>query len=157
MKKFSLSSIFLYKLSWDFSRKKKCNNILNSWKIVFQALDDKRRHFTELLDDNLKPVEPSTTNSSPWLKLFGHFSSLCTRATRAIVNHASIGKYRLRFFPQEKFKCSCGLYPIKTRYHIFYDYKRYNVYWNLRRDTIAHFTLFLEFNSRAFSFRESIT
>ena len=33
--------------------------------MVFQALDDKGRHFMELLDDNLKPVEPSTTNSSP--------------------------------------------------------------------------------------------
>jgi len=96
--------------------------------MVFQALDDKGRHFMDLLNDNLKPVESSTTNSSLWLKLFDHSSSLCTRATRAIVNHASIGEYRLRFFSQEEFKCSCGFYPIKTRYHIFHNYKRYNVY-----------------------------
>jgi len=61
----------------------------------------------ELLDDDLKPVEPSTANSSPF-KLFGHSNLLCTRATRVIVNHALIGEYRLRLFPQKEFKYLCG-------------------------------------------------
>ena len=68
-----------------------------------------------------------------------------------------IGEYRLRFFTQKEFKYPCSLYPIKTRHHILHDYKRYNNNWNPRRDTIVHFTFFLEFNSKAFSFRESIT
>ena len=38
----------------------------------------------------------------------------------------------------------------------FYECKRYNNYWNPRKDLIAHFTLFLEFNSNTFSFGESI-
>ena len=38
-----------------------------------------------------------------------------TRATRAITNHAPIGKYRLKFFPWEDFSCLCGTYPIETR------------------------------------------
>ena len=157
-KKFSLSPIFSCKLSWDFSRKSKCNNILNSWKkMVFQTSDDKERHFMELLDEDLKLVEPLTANSSLWLILFGCSNSLCARATRVIVNHAPIGEYRLEFFPREEFKCLCGLYSIETRHHILHDCKRYNSYWNPRRDTIAYFTLFLEFNSRAFSFGESIT
>ena len=124
---------------------------------MFQASNAKGQNFLDLLDDNLKPIEPSYSKGGPWLKFFGHSNSLCARASRAIINHAPIGEYRLRFFPQEEFKCPCGLYPIETRRHVLHNCKRYNNYWNPRWDTIAHFTLFLEFNSSAFSFRESIT
>ena len=48
-------------------------------------------------------------------------------------------------------------YPIETRQHILHEYRRFNNYWNLRWNTLAYFTLFLEFNSSAFSFGESIT
>ena len=41
-KEFSLTLLFPCKSSWDFERKDKCNNILKQWKIIFQALDDKR-------------------------------------------------------------------------------------------------------------------
>jgi len=78
-----------------------------------------------------------------WLKYFGHSNLLCVKATRAIVNHVPIGEYQLRFFSQEEFKCSCSNYPIKTRY---------NNYWNPKRVMISYFTLFLEFNSKAFLF-----
>ena len=37
--------------------------------------------------------------SSLWLKVFSHSNLLCARATKVIVNYASIGKYWLRFFP----------------------------------------------------------
>ena len=156
-KKFDLTPIFPCKSSWDFSRKNECNNILNSWKMSFQALDDKGCHFLELLDDDSKPIEPLTSRGGPWLKYFEHSNSLCARATRAIVNHAPIGEYHLRFFPREEFKCPCGLHCIKSRHHILHECRRYNNYWNPRRDSIVHFTLFLEFNCNAFSFRESVT
>ena len=137
-----------------------CHGILawnDNWRMMFQASNAKGQNFLDLLDDNLKPIEPSYSKGGPWLKFFGHSNSLCARASRAIINHAPIGEYRLRFFPQEEFKCPCGLYPIETRRHVLHNCKRYNNYWNPRWDTIAHFTLFLEFNSSAFSFRESIT
>jgi len=76
------------------------------------------------------------------------------RATRAIVNHAPIGEYRLRFFPKEEFSCPCGLYPIESRWHLLHECKRFNNYWNSRRDSISHFVLFLVYNSNAFSFGE---
>ena len=79
------------------------------------------------------------------------------QATRAIVNHAPISEYRLRFFLQKDFKCLYSIYSIEIRHHILYKYRRYNEYWNPRRDVISHFTLFLEFNSSTFSFGESIT
>ena len=146
-KKLDLTSIFPCKSSWDFSRKNECNNILNSWKMHFQALDDKGQHFLELLDDDSKPIEPLISKGGTWLKYFGHSNSLCTRATRVIVNHTPIGEYCLRFFPWEEFKCPCGLYPTESRWHILHECRRYDNYWNPRRDSIVHFTLFLEFNS----------
>ena len=122
--------------------------------MTFQISDKKRNHFLKLLNNNNKPLELTYSKGGTWLKYFGHSNSLCVRATRAIVNHAPIGKYRLRFFPQKNFKCLCGNYPIETRCHILYDC---NEYWNTRRDIISHFTLFLELNSSAFSFGENIT
>ena len=121
--------------------------------MTFQASDAKGRHFLELLNDKLQPIKPSYSKGGSWLKYFGHSNSLCTRA---IINHTPIGEYCLRFFPQEEFECPCGQYPIETRWHILHECRRFNNYWNLRWDTIAYFTLFLEFNSNTFSFGESI-
>jgi len=61
--------------------------------MTFQALDGKGNHFLDLLDDDLNVIEPSYTRGRPWLQAFGHSNSLCARATRAITNHAPIGKY----------------------------------------------------------------
>ena len=74
------------------------------------------------LDENSTSIKPYAAKGSPWLKFFGHSNSLCTRAIRAIVNHTPIGKYRLRFFSQEEFKCPCGFYPIKSRCYILYKF-----------------------------------
>ena len=86
-----------------------------------------------------------------------HSNLLYTRASRAIVNYAPISEYQLRFFPKEEFKYLYRVYPIKIRWYILHECRRYSNYWNSRKDTIAHFTLFLEFNSSTFSFRENIT
>ena len=51
---------------------------------------------------------------SDWIKYFGYLNSLYARATRAIINYATIEEYCLRFFPRENFSCLCRLYPIKT-------------------------------------------
>ena len=115
--------------------------------MIFKALDDNSRNFMDLLNDNLNNIELMYLKEGLWLKYFGHSNSLCARATRAIVNHAPIGKYWLRFFPRKEFVCPYSEYSIKTKRHILYKYKRFNKYWNLRRDIIAHFILFLEFNS----------
>ena len=123
----------------------------------FQASDKKGHQFLELLNNDNKPLELTYSKGRSWLKYFGYSTLLCMRATRAIVNHAPIGKYWLRFFPWEEFKCLYRTYPIETKHYALFDHKRYNKYWNPRRDTISHFILFLEFNSSAFSFGESIT
>jgi len=81
--------------------KNKCDKILNNWKITLQALDNKGRYFLDLLDDDLKSIEPTYSKRGLWLQFFGHFNPLCTKAIRAITNHTSIEEYQLRFFPQE--------------------------------------------------------
>jgi len=83
-----------------------------------QVLDENDHHFLELLDNNNNSLKLTYSKGGSWLKYFGHSNSLCTRATRAIVNHAPIRKYQLRFFPWEEFKCLCGNYPIKTLYFV---------------------------------------
>jgi len=51
----SLSS----KISWDFCRKTNSNNIINLWKMTFQALDGKGKNFLDLADINNDTIEPS--------------------------------------------------------------------------------------------------
>lgn len=121
-------------------------DIVATWKMIFQALDLKEWQFLKLY-----------AKEGSWLKYFSHLNLLYVRVTRMITNHASIGKYRLRFFPWENFSCLCGNYPIESRHYILYEYKRYNKYWNLKRDTIGQFILFLEFNYSAFAFANTIT
>ena len=125
--------------------------------MTFQVSDLKGHQFLNLCDGDNNLLEPSYVKGGTWLKYFGHSNSLCTRMTRATINHAPIGEYRLRFFPREDFSCLCGNYLIETRCHILHECRRYNKYWNPRRDSISHFTLFLEFKSGAFSFESTTT
>ena len=125
--------------------------------MTFQVSNAKGHNFMNLLNKNSNPIKLYAAKDSPWLKFYGHFNSLYIRATRAIINHTPIGKYQLRFFLWEEFKCLCSLYSIESKHHILYKYKHFNNYWNLNRESITHFTLFLEFNSSAFSFGDNTT
>jgi len=92
-KEFNILPIFLCKLLWDFSKKSKYDSILNNWKMSFQASNTKGHSFMNLLDENSNSIELYAAKGGSWLRFFGHSNSLCTRATRAIVNHAPIGEY----------------------------------------------------------------
>jgi len=123
--------------------------------MIFQASDSKGKQFLNLLDSDNNIIELSYIKGGSWLKFIGHSNSLCIRASRAITNYAPTSKYRLRFFPREKFRCSCRLYPIELRHYILYECRRFNNYWNPKRDSISHFVMFLEFNPSAFAFSSS--
>jgi len=140
------------KTSWDFCKKTDSNNIISQWKMTFQASEGKEQHFLDLLDDDLNTIEPSYMKGGPWLHVFGHSNSLCAHATRAITNHAPIGEYCLRFFPNNDFSCPCNNYPIESRRHILHECRRFNGYWNPRRDSLSHFTMFLVANPNVFAF-----
>ena len=98
--------------------------------MTFQASEARGKHFLDLLDDDLCPLEPLYSKGGSWFKYFGHL--LCVRATRAIINYAPMGEYCLCFFPKEDFSCLCGNYPIKTRCYILHECRRFNNYWNSR-------------------------
>ena len=115
-------------ISWDYCKKINSNNIINHWKMTFQASDGKERSFLNLVDNNYEDIEPSYIKEGPWLQAFGYSNLLCTRAIRAITNHALIEEYHLRFFPNEDFSCPCGNFPIELRRHVLYDCKRHNKY-----------------------------
>ena len=120
--------------------------------MTFQASNGKGRQFLDLVDDDLNIIEPAYTKGGPWLQVFGYSNSLCACATRAITNHSPIGEYHLRFFPNKDFKCPCSNYSIESRRHILHECTRFNRYWNPRRDSLSHFTMFLIANPNAFTF-----
>jgi len=80
-KEFNLTPLFPCKSSWDFNRKSECDDLLKQGKMFFQASDNKSRHFLDLLDNDLRPIEPSYAKGGSWIKYFGHLDSLCPRAT----------------------------------------------------------------------------
>ena len=96
--------------------------------MFFHVAESRGKSFLNLLDNTLNPIKSSNIKGSPWLQYFGMSNLLYARATRAITNHTPIGEYRLRFFPIEKFSCLYGMYPIKIRKHILYEYSRFNKY-----------------------------
>jgi len=120
--------------------------------MTFQASDGKGKHFLDLFDDNLNVIELFYARDGPWLQTFGYSNSLCACVVRAITNHAPIGEYRLRIFPNMDFVCPYNNYPIKSRRHILHKCQRFNGYWNPRRDTLSHFVMFLTSNLNAFAF-----
>ena len=81
------------KIFWDFCKKTDSDNIINQWKMTFQASNGKGNHFLDLLDDDFNIIELSYTKDGPWLQAFGHSNSLCAHTMRAITNHAPIGEY----------------------------------------------------------------
>ena len=140
------------KISWDSCKKTDSDDIINQWKMTFQASDGKGNHFLDLLDDDFNIIEPSYMKGSPWLQAFGHSNSLCAHAMRAITNHAPIREYWLKIFPNKDLSCPCNNYPIESRRYILHECKRFNRYWNPRRDLLSHFVMFLVANPNAFAF-----
>jgi len=94
-KSFNLQPILLSKLFWDYYKKIDSNNIINLWKMTFQALDGKGRHFLDLVDDSCVDIKPSYIKGGSWLQSFSYSNLLCARATRAITNHTLIEEYHL--------------------------------------------------------------
>ena len=154
-KSFQPTPSYPCKTSWDFCKKTDSDDIINQWKMTFQASDGKGNHFLDLVDDNFNPIEPLYIKGGPWLQSFGYSNSICARATRAITNHVPIGEYHLRFLPNMDFSCLCNNYPIESRRHILHECKRLNRYWNPRRDSLSHFVMFLITNPSAFAFTDS--
>jgi len=94
-KEFNLTFLYPCKTSWDFSKKKECDNIIRNWQMFFQMSNFKEKQFLDLLDDDFNTIEPLCIKGGLWIKHFGYSNLLCTRAMRAIANHTLIEEYYL--------------------------------------------------------------
>jgi len=65
-KSFNLILLFPVKNSWEFSKKSECDNIINNWKMTFQASDQKGRNFLDLVNSDNKTLEPMYSKGRAW-------------------------------------------------------------------------------------------
>jgi len=61
--------------------------------MTFQVSDLKGKSFLDLVDGDDNILEPFYCKGGTWLQFFSHSNMLCTRAMRAITNHAPIGEF----------------------------------------------------------------
>jgi len=108
-------------------------------------------------NDNYLPTKLTYLRDGLWLKIIGYSNFLCIRATRAIINHAPIWEYCLRFFLKKNFSCLYRVYPIESRHHILQKYRRYNNYWNSNRNSLllCHIP-WIKFRSVVLSWRSHV-
>ena len=90
-RKYQPTLSFPWKISWNFSKKRESKDLINRWKITFQALDNKDHNFLELLDNENNPLELTYFKGRILLKYFGYLNLLCTKATRSVINYVPIG------------------------------------------------------------------
>ena len=64
-KTFNLLPLLLCKNCWKFSKKSECDNIVNVWKMMFQASDLKGNQFLDLLDNDNNTIELSYIKGGP--------------------------------------------------------------------------------------------
>ena len=53
------------RISWDYCKKTDSDDIISQWKMTFQALDRKDKHFLDLLDNDFNTIKPSYTKGCP--------------------------------------------------------------------------------------------
>jgi len=66
-KLFHPTSAYPCKIFWDYCEKTDSDNIINQWKMMFQASDGKGKQFLDLLDDDFNTIKPAYTKGGPWL------------------------------------------------------------------------------------------
>ena len=125
-----ISPILPSETLWDFSRKEECDFIVKKWQMYFQASNYKERNFLNLNNNDSNPICPTYLKNRAWLKHCSLSNLFCACITRLMTNHAPIGEYRQRFFPNASIPCPCSNSPIETRSHILHGCEQYKKSWN---------------------------
>jgi len=86
-KKIQSCSTLSWKISWNFTKKDECDNIIGKWYISFKISNYKRRNFLNILNNDLSNIKLSYTKEGSWIEQFGFSNLLCVQATWAITNH----------------------------------------------------------------------
>ena len=139
--------------SLDALSQKSSKACLDEWTTEFLRGETRGRSFLTINTEKYKVAIPTYAEGGTWMCHLGHSISLCARATRAILNHAPIGEYRTRFFPQETCACPCGQSNVETRLHILTECTRFTSdRITLPSPCIGDFIKFLTSNPLAFAF-----
>ncbi|XP_006462344.1 hypothetical protein AGABI2DRAFT_143963 [Agaricus bisporus var. bisporus H97] len=125
------------------------NSLSNSWY--------------DITDKEGNEVLPSHLQGGPWFQTYqgvkaANNSPLFARLMRVMCNHAPIGEYRVRFFPNKPYKaCQCNLRSPETRQHLLMVcplfVRQINHYDLDGITTIRGLILFLQDNPQVFSFK----
>jgi len=83
--------VYPCKMSWDYSKKTKCDDILNNWKMTFQALDGKGNQFLNLLDDTLNCSMPKENLSFNCLDTQTRYVHMCPEQSQIMLQLENIG------------------------------------------------------------------
>ena len=143
------------KNSFLLSKKLECNRSLKSWQKSFKDSKKKGQLFLEFKDDNDKVIKPTYAKGGSWLTHIGISNSVCARFTRMMLEHASIGEYWQRFFPNTPIQCPCGEADIEMREHIVMQCRRYDTSFCPRDIRISSFVEFIIGNPTLFCFDNS--
>jgi len=93
---------------YQFNRKKECNDALKEWQNSFFTSQKKGQLFLDFEDKKQIVIKPTYTKDSSWLLAISFTNALCIHFTHMTTDHAPIGKYRQRFFPNSPLSCLCG-------------------------------------------------
>jgi len=104
--------------SYLFSKKKECDNTLKKWQNSFYTSQKRGQLFLDFEDKKQIVIKPMYIKGGSWLPSIGFTNALCTWFTHMTTDHAPIGEYRQRFFPNSPLSCSCGQAELQTREHI---------------------------------------
>ena len=110
----------------------------------------------------LAVFDPPSHTSSPALQMFGDSKSSMARFCRAVLDHAPLGSFRRRFFPDEPVDCpECKVF--QDRRHVLLRCRKYRRWWNCRSEyeflmrlsSYRDVKAFLEANESAFTFADA--
>ncbi|EJF59732.1 hypothetical protein DICSQDRAFT_171698 [Dichomitus squalens LYAD-421 SS1] len=112
----------------------------------------------------LRALLPPKHIQPPTIKALEGSRRIMTHFSHACLNHAPLGLYRLRFFPDEPMDCTwCGV--VQSRLHVLCDcvnYKRLRWWWwtaehefLVQKESFAELCTFLDDNPSAFSFEDA--
>ncbi|KZV69654.1 hypothetical protein PENSPDRAFT_558662, partial [Peniophora sp. CONT] len=134
------------------------NDAMTAWRS--RAKDPKYRGKQFLTGRGSINLSDRLKTKNTLLDLAGGSNDAMARLTRATLNHAPTGEFRLRFHPREPTLCDCApfLEYLHSRHHILYHCSRYvrqpNFHNSIRqaKDPVPLLYDFLDSNPNAFSF-----
>ena len=97
------------------------------WRILFSTTSFKGRQWLSIRHKKkvLKPIIRNKATTNFFFNISGNDIGMLSRMARALTNHAPIGEYRTRFYPDLDPLCPVCPLHVQTRKHVFFHCPRY--------------------------------